>query len=161
MPSRGGGRVVGQQEHSIGSPALHGVHYRKSWYYNFTYRGQRYNDCIGPVSKTRAKEILARKRVEVAEGRYESLAKKPSPRLGEFVEEYFDYYRANRRPRTIKRHETSWHAVAPVLGAKRLAEISPLDLERYRRQRKQLGRNEVTINRELAFLRNLFNCATA
>jgi hypothetical protein len=70
-------------------------------------------------------------RVETAEGRYKSPAKKPSPRLEEFVEEYFAYYQTNRRPRTVQRHETSWHAVAPALGSSRLAEISPLDLERY------------------------------
>lgn len=47
----------------------------------------------------------------------------------------------------------------PDFGSKRLDEISPLDLERYRRNRKRAGRSEVTINRELAFLRNLFNKA--
>jgi hypothetical protein len=34
----------------------------KSWYYDFQYRGERYTSCIGPVSKTVAKEILAKKR---------------------------------------------------------------------------------------------------
>ncbi len=46
-----------------------------------------------------------------------------------------------------------------MLGSKRLAQISPFDLERYRRQRKQQGRSDVTINRELAFLRNLYTMA--
>ena len=59
------------------------------------------------------------------------------------------------------RHETAWHAVAPVIGGKRLDEISPFDLERYRRQRKQDGRSDVTINRELAFLRNVYSMAIA
>jgi len=57
------------------------------------------------------------------------------------------------------RHETSWHAIQPLLGTKRLDEISPLDLERYRRQRKQAGRSAVTVNRELAFLRPLYPMA--
>jgi hypothetical protein len=30
----------------------------KSWYYDFQYRGERYTGCIGPVSKTVAKEII-------------------------------------------------------------------------------------------------------
>jgi site-specific recombinase XerD len=47
----------------------------------------------------------------------------------------------------------------PVLGSKRLAVIAPLDLERYRRQRKQAGVSDVTINRELAFLRHLYTMA--
>jgi len=49
----------------------------------------------------------------------------------------------------------------PILGSKRLAEITPFDLERYRRQRKQAGVGDVSINRELAFLRNLYTMAIA
>ena len=131
----------------------------KSWYYDFLYRGERYTGCIGPVSKTVAKEIIAKKKAEAVEGRYELPSKKPSPRLDDIVEEYFAYYRANRRPRSVIRHETSWHAIQPLLGTKRLDEISPLDLERYRRQRKHVGRSDVTINRELVFLRHLYNMA--
>ena len=113
------------------------------------------------MSKTVAKEVLARKRAEAAEERYSAPAKKPSPLLKDFVEEYLEYYRAHRRPRSAKRHEASWHAVQPVLGTKRLVEISPFDLERYRRQRQQADRSEITSNRELAFLRNLYNVAIA
>lgn len=131
----------------------------KSWYYDFQSRGERYTGTIGPVSKTVAKEVLARKKAEVAEGRYAAPEKKPSPRLHDFIEEYFAYYRTTSRPRSVIRHETSWHAVRPVLGGKKLEEISPFDLERYRRGRKQEGRSDVTINRDLAFLRHVFSMA--
>jgi integrase len=131
----------------------------KSWYYDFQYRSERHTGCIGPVSKTIAKEILARKKAEAVEGRYELPSKKLSPRLEDFAKEYFAYYQTNRRPRSVKRHETSWHAIQPVLGSKRLAEISAFDLERHRRQRKQTGVSDVTINRELAFLRHLYTMA--
>ena len=107
--------------------------------YDFQSRGERYAGCIGQVSKTVAKEVLARKKAEAAEGRYSAPAKKPSPLLQDFVEEYFAYYRANRRPRSVKRHETSWNAIQPVLDSKRLEEISAFDLERHRCQRKQTG----------------------
>jgi integrase len=40
-----------------------------------------------------------------------------------------------------------------------LDEIAPFDLERYRRDRKQAGRSDVTVNRELAFLRHLYSMA--
>ena len=78
----------------------------KSWYSDFIYRGERYVGCIGPVSKTVAKEIMAKKKAEAVEGRYEL----PSN-------------------------------------------------ERYKRQRKDDGVSEATINRELAFLKNLFTKA--
>ena len=74
----------------------------KSWYYDFLYRGERYAGCSGQVSKTVAREVLARKRAEAAEGRYSAPAKKPSPHLEDFVEEYFEHYRANRRQRSAK-----------------------------------------------------------
>jgi hypothetical protein len=131
----------------------------KSWYYDFQYRSERYTGCIGAVSKTVAKEILAKKKAEAVEGRYELPGKKPSPRLEDFVTEYFAYYQANRRPRSVRRHASSWHAIQPMLGTKRLAEIAAFDLERYRRQRKQAGKSDVTINRELAFLRHLYTMA--
>ena len=131
----------------------------KSWYYDFQYRGERYTGCIGPVAKTVAKEVLAKKKAEAVEGRYELPSKKLSPRLEDFAKEYFAYYQANRRPRSVARHKTSWRAMQPMLGSKRLTEITPFDLERYRRQRKQAGVGDVSINRELAFLRNLYTMA--
>src|SRR5262245_28546028 len=99
----------------------------KSWYYDFQHRGARYAGCIGPTSKTIAKEILAKKKAEAIEGRYELPSHKLSPTLGDFIKHYFAYYRANRRPRSVTRHETSWHAIQPVLGSKRLADIAPFD----------------------------------
>jgi integrase len=131
----------------------------KSWYYDFLYRGERYTGCIGPVSKTVAKEVLAKKKAEAVEDRYELPSKKPSPRLDEFVHEYLAYYRANRRPSSVRRYECAYRAVQPTFGHLRLSEITPLALERYKRQRKQDGVSEVTINRELAFLKNLFTKA--
>jgi len=106
-----------------------------------------------------AKEVLARKKAEAAEGRYSAPAKKQSPLLEDFVKEYFAYYRANRRPHSVRRHEIAWRAMQPVFGAKRLDEIAPFDLERYRRQRQRDGRSHVTINRELAFLRHVYTMA--
>ncbi len=46
-----------------------------------------------------------------------------------------------------------------MFAGKRLADISPLDIERYKRQRKEAGMSGVTINRELAFLKHLFSKA--
>jgi integrase len=131
----------------------------KSWYYDFQYRGERYTGCIGSVSKTVAKEIMAKKKAEAVEGRYELPSKKPTPKLEEFAKEYFAYYRANRRPRSAERHETSYRAMHPTFGHVRLADITPLAIERYKRQRQGDGVSGVTINRELAFLKHLFSKA--
>jgi integrase len=133
----------------------------RSWYYDFLYRGERYTGCIGPVSRTVAKEILAKKKAEAVEGRYELPSKRPSPLFEGVAEEYLRYYQANRRPRSAERHEMAYRAMKPFFGGKRLADITPLLIERYKRMRKEQGRSEVTINRELAFLKNLFTQAIA
>jgi integrase len=131
----------------------------KSWYYDFQSRGERYAGCIGVVSKTVAKEVLAKKKAEASEGRYVSSAKKPSPLLEEIAAEYLKYYRANRKPRSVERHEMAYKALSRELAGKRLSTITPLVLEQYKQTRKEQGRSEVTINRELAFLKNLFTMA--
>ena len=41
----------------------------------------------------------------------------------------------------------------------RLADVTPLAIERYKRRRKEDGVSEATINRDLAFLKNLFSKA--
>jgi hypothetical protein len=131
----------------------------KSWYYDFLYRGERYTGCIGPVSKTVAKEIMAKKKAEAVAGRYELPSKKPSLLFEVIAEEYLQYYQANRRPRSVERHQMAFQALKPFFGGRRLADISPFLIEKYKRSRKEQGRSEVTINRELAFLKNLFTMA--
>jgi len=131
----------------------------KSWYYDFLYRGERYTGCNGPVSKTVAKEIMAKKKAEAVEGRYELPSKKPSPLFEAMAEEYLRYYQANRRPRSVVRHEMAYRALQPFFTGHRLADINPFLIEKYKRLRKEAGRSDVTINRELAFLKNLFTMA--
>jgi integrase len=131
----------------------------KSWYYDFQYRGERYTGCIGPVSKTVAKEIAAKKKAEAVEGRYELPAKKQSPLFEAMADEYLRFYRVNRAPKSLRRHEMAYRAIKPLFGGKRLSEITPFLLEKYKRIRKEEGLSPVTINRELAFLKNLFSMA--
>src|SRR5262245_41076572 len=131
----------------------------KSWYYDFMYRGQRYRGCIGPVSKTIAKEIMAKKKAEAVEGRYELPSKKPSPLFEVVAGDYLQYYRANRQARSVERHEMAYKALKPTFAGKRLADITPFMIARYKQTRKAQGRSEVAINRELAFLKNLFTQA--
>jgi integrase len=133
----------------------------KSWYFDSQYRGERYTGCIGPVSKTVAKEILAKKKAEAVEGRYELPSKKPSPLFEDMAEEYLRYYEANRRPRSLRRHEMARRALRSTFAGKRLSEITPFSIERYKQARREEGRSPVTINRELAFLKNLFTMAIA
>jgi integrase len=53
----------------------------------------------------------------------------------------------------------AFKALRRVFAGKRLADITPFLIEKYKRLRKEEGRSEVTVNRELAFLKNLFTMA--
>jgi len=55
----------------------------------------------------------------------------------------------------------AYRAIKPLFGGKRLSDITPFLRERYKRTRKEAGLSLVTINRELAFLKNLFIMAIA
>src|SRR5262249_52279150 len=131
----------------------------KMYWYDFWYRGERYQGSIGPVSKSVAKETELRKKAEVAEGRYKPPSKKLSPLFEDMAQEYLQYYRTNRRPRSVERHEMAYKSLQRFFGGKRLNEINSFLIERYKKTRKDEGRSEVTINRELAFLKNFFTMA--
>ena len=62
----------------------------------------------------------------------------------------------NRRPRSVERHEMAYRALKPFLAGKRIEDFTPLLIEQYERECKAQKRSDMTINRELAFLKNLF-----
>src|SRR5262249_40062978 len=75
----------------------------KSYYYDFVHRGQRYAGCIGPVSRTVAKEEEHRKKTEVIEGRLNPAKARKSPRFDAFAQEYLEFCQANKKPSTYER----------------------------------------------------------
>lgn len=80
----------------------------KSWYLNFYYQGQRYQECVGPVSKTVAKEVLAKRKAEVIESRYNLNQKKLTPFFEEFAQQYLEVYsRENKRHKSYIRDITA------------------------------------------------------
>jgi hypothetical protein len=73
----------------------------KSWYYDFVHKGQRYTGSFGPVSKTVAKEELARKKTEVIEGKLNPAKARKSPRFDAFTEEYLEWAKSNKKPSAL------------------------------------------------------------
>lgn len=131
----------------------------KSWYYDFVHKGQRYTGCFGPVSRTVAKEELARKKAEVVERRLNPAKARKNPRFEVFAEDYLGWSKANKKPRSHERDVTSLVALRPFFSGKSLADISPWLIEKYKKARKEQGRSNQTVNLELAFLKALFSKA--
>ncbi len=134
---------------------------RKSWYFDFIHQGVRYAGAIGPVSKTVAKEEFARKKAAVVEGKLNPLRARRSPLFKDFAEELLNHKRTFLRPSSADRIFFALKPLRERFGSKRLQDVSAFEIERYRRDRKASGRTDVTVNRELQCLRDLFNRAIA
>jgi integrase len=124
------------------------------WYYDFVYKGQRHVGCIGPVSRTVAKEEETRKKTAVIEGQLNPAKVRKSPRFDAFAQEYLEWIKANKKPLTHRRVSFVFTPLVAHFGARCLNEISAWEIERYKKARKDAGKAPATINLELRFLRS-------
>jgi integrase len=131
----------------------------KSWYYDFVKKGQRYTGSFGEVSRTVAKEELARKKAEVLEQKLNPVKARKSPRFEDFVEDYLEWSKANKKPRSYERDVTSLVALRPFFTGKLLSDINPWLIEKYKKERKGKGKSNQTVNLELACLKTFFSKA--
>lgn len=134
---------------------------KKSWYYNFIYKGERYAGAIGPVSKTVAKEQYGIKKTAAVEGKLYPARARRSPLFKDFAQEFVDHKRAELRHTSLTRIENALKPLKKRFELKRLNDISTFDVEKYRKGRKDIGKADATINRELQAMRHLFNKAMA
>jgi len=131
----------------------------KDWYISYYEPGgRRVKRRIGPSKKT-AEAALKKIDVEIVEGKYLDVKKIGRVGFEDFLNEYYKLHCANLKscPRT---HATYAKKFREVFSGQYLDEIRVVDVERYKTQRSQ----EVavaTVNRELSFLRCLFNKAIA
>lgn len=134
----------------------------KSWYYDFVHKGQRYTGCFGKVSKTIAKEEEHRLKAQALEGQLNPHKRRQTPTFAKFVEaHYLPWLETNRKPSTVERNHDVFDVALPCFGTKRLDTIAPLDIERFKKHRKDVGCRAGSINLELTILRTVFNKAIA
>jgi integrase len=124
--------------------------------------GHRNRERIGP-DKRLVETVHRKRKVEIAEGKFLEKKRPVTTTFDELADAYLPYSRENKRSwdqdtRSVKR-------LATVFRGKRLTEITPADIERYKTLR-QAGVDShghypkpATINRELACLKVMFNVA--
>ena len=132
---------------------------KKSWYYDFVHKGQRYTGSFGAVSRTVAKEEEHRKKTEVLEHRLNPAKARTSPRFDTFAQDYLEWVKANRKPLTYKRIACAVSSLSAAFGQKKLSDLTPWHLEQYKKARKEAGKVPMTINHELAFLKAMLHRA--
>jgi integrase len=124
--------------------------------------GHRKRERIGP-DKRLAETVLRKRKVEIAEGKFLEKKRPVTTTFDELADAYLSYSRKNKR--SWDRDIRSVKHLAAVFSRKRLVDISPADIERYKALRQtdtdRHGRypKPATINRELACLKAMFNVA--
>jgi integrase len=119
-------------------------------------QGRRRREKIGP-SKKLAAAVLAKRKVQIAENKYLDLRNATTPtKFKQFADEYKQYASANYR--SVRPFLSHLKRLTAAFGHKYLDSITPQDIEKYKLERAK-DRSTSTVNRDLTYLKRLFNLA--
>ncbi len=125
----------------------------RTWYIDYYAGHGRRREKIGP-SKRQAEVVLKKRLVQVAENKFLEIEKYDKIEFGKMADLYLeDYSKPNKR--SSRRDATSINNLKPFFGEKYLHEITPLDIEKYKRRRQGQVSN-ATVNREVGCLKHIF-----
>ena len=135
-----------------------GIYLRGStWWLDFRYKGQRYQERLGSgIKKTVAKELALTIRSAVLKGERGIGRKKKDIAFDKATELFLDWTEANRKPKTLKCYGEFVGQLVKFFGGKSLSGIHPFLIEKYKVKRLNEGA-KVSVNRELSCLKNIFN----
>jgi integrase len=129
-----------------------------TWWLDFTHEGRRHVVRLGKgISRTVARELAGVKRAGILKGEAGiGGPKRKDLTLDKAAEEFMTWVQANKRARTARTYGQCIAQIKAAFAGKRLGDLSPFDLERYKRTRVDAGVT-VMVNRELACLKTLYN----
>jgi integrase len=141
-----------------------------SWYSDFWYKGERYVESHGPVSKTVAKEKDRKFRTDAASGAYKK--KQQDPHFDKTLDDHLKHVKSVNTKSTWQRYRQSAVFLKEHYGSKRISAIegNEILLRKFIKKRKdqikerqlEQGRSKselsfTSINRDLALLRSMIN----
>ena len=136
-----------------------GIYQRgNTWWLDFTHMGQRHVARLGrKISRTVAGELARVQRAAVLRGEAGiGGPKRADLTIEKAAELFLAWAEANKRPRTVRTYRQCIDRLKRAFAGRQLSDVSPFDLERYKRDRVDAGVT-VMVNRELACLKTLYN----
>lgn len=109
------------------------------------------------VTRQDALKALSIRKAQIAEGKFEIAQTKKPLIFDRLLERHLEWTKDNH-----KEPERDFAAAKPLLsffGGKLISNINLWQVDKYKSQRKALGRKPETINKELGVLRRMFNLA--
>lgn len=129
----------------------------KSWGIDYSVNGVRKREIVGS-NKAMAEVVLKKKEVLIAENKHLDIRRTSNLTFRELSEKYIELYLKPNRPNWHTPESFAIKSLNETFGNKRLAEITPMDIEQFRLNRLQsVGKS--TVNKNVAILRAMFNKA--
>ncbi len=140
-----------------------------TWYISYYVEGEQHRERVGRqkdgITERMAKEALKSREGAVAQGRFDLAQSKTYPQFTKLMEQYLDYSKAHKK--SYERDTTSVKHLQPFFGNKRINDISPWLIEKYKMKRKEELKSKhpekeerdisfTSINRELSLLKHFF-----
>lgn len=136
-----------------------GVYQRgENWYIDFTFKGQRIRESIGP-SRKGAEKVIAKKKAEIAENKFLDVRKELEPiKFHEFAKKFLEWAKDNHKSGSRPNDVSKMRTFDKTFGDKNIHEITGWEIEKWKMKRKGEVKT-ATINRELGQLKSVFSKA--
>jgi integrase len=129
-----------------------------NYFIDYYVLGRRKREKIGP-SKKLADITLRKRQVEAAEGKHLDVKRESKTTFDKLAEDFLRLHsKINKKPLVFKRDEGLIKNLSVDFSGKKLSEITPKMIERYKERRKDEAAPG-TVNRELACLKCMFSKA--
>lgn len=131
----------------------------KVWYFECMYKGVRYYERIGAVSKTVAVKKASQIYARIVEGTF--LPERNVPTFREVAEDYRGWYETHSKAKKRGKHVHIMriNRLIDFFGRYKLDKINWRTVENYKRKRLCEGVSRVTINKELRLLKTIIKRA--
>ena len=123
------------------------------WWYRFYFRTREYSHSTRTANRTLADQIATTRKAEVLTAQ-EGLRRKQRPKLSKQIPAYTEW--TAKTNRTGSKDPAILRRFLVVVGDKRLDQVGPFDIERWKTTRAKQVRAS-TVNRELNIIRGFFS----
>lgn len=126
-----------------------------NWFIDYYAYGKRRREKIG-TSKGLALNVLRKRKLEIAEGKFLDIRKEQKIRFEDFADEYLRVHSASHK--SLRGDVDNIKTLKRFFSGKYLYEINSMDVERFKSERAKEV-THATVNRALAVLKSMFNRA--
>jgi integrase len=131
----------------------------KTWWLQFMHQGRRYCVKLGAnIKRYVARELAQVERAKILRGEAGIGRQRKDIGFKEARHQFEKWLPGNSKPNTVATHKEALKHLAKAFEGKKLGQITPTDLERYKESRVTTeGRGKMAANLELAVLSSMIN----